>query len=67
MLICSCKGVSERKIQDELRNGARSLQQIKDGCDAGTECGGCVRQIQKLMQVHGAAARSDRSGSGSSL
>lgn len=60
MLICSCKGVTDRKIEEQVRNGARTIAQVQDGCQAGTECGGCLRQIHKLLAAGGAAARGSR-------
>ena len=68
MLVCSCKGITDRKIQEEVRKGARSLRQIQDGCQAGTDCGHCVRHIRRLLSLQAQAARSvdgDRDGTSS--
>lgn len=55
MLVCICKGVSDRRITDEIRRGACTLQQIQEGCQAGTDCKGCVRQIRQMLTLQGAA------------
>ncbi|HLT35967.1 MAG TPA: (2Fe-2S)-binding protein [Enhygromyxa sp.] len=49
MLVCICKGVSDRRITDEIRRGACSLRQIQEGCQAGTDCKSCVRQIRQML------------------
>jgi bacterioferritin-associated ferredoxin len=49
MLVCICRGVSDRRIAEEIRQGARSLKQIQAGCQAGTDCKRCVQQIRQLL------------------
>jgi len=49
MLVCICKGVSDRRITEEIRRGACTLRQIQDGCQAGTDCKGCVRHIRQML------------------
>ena len=63
MLVCLCKGVSDRRIHDEMRRGAKTLRQIQQGCSAGTDCGSCVRQIRQMLGTT-VAARSDRDATG---
>jgi bacterioferritin-associated ferredoxin len=63
MIVCLCKGVSSRTILDEARRGANTLKQIRQSCQAGTDCGACTRQIRQLLETvaptrehHGAGA-----------
>lgn len=50
MLVCICKGVSDRQIREAIRSGARTLGQIRETCcAAGTDCGSCVRQIRSML------------------
>ena len=49
MLVCICKGVSDRKIREEIRKGSHTLREIRDCCAAGTDCGACTRQIRELL------------------
>ena len=49
MLVCICKGVSDRRIKEEVNRGARTLLQIRRACDAGTDCGSCTKQIRQIV------------------
>lgn len=49
MLVCICKAVSDRRIREEVRRGAKSLTQIRQACNAGTDCGSCTRQIRQII------------------
>jgi bacterioferritin-associated ferredoxin len=49
MLVCICKGISDRKLHEEIRKGHRTLAQIRTGCQAGTDCGACVQQIRQIL------------------
>lgn len=64
MLVCICKAVSDRRIKEEVNRGARTLQQIRRACDAGTDCGSCTKQIRQIVSSCTGAA-CDRSVSGS--
>lgn len=55
MLVCICKGVSDRRISEEIRRGACTLQAIQAGCQAGTDCKTCVRQIRQMLLGQGHA------------
>lgn len=61
MLVCVCKGVSDRRISEEIRRGARTLRQIQDGCDAGTDCKSCVRDIRQMLSTQAVAAHDSTS------
>lgn len=50
MIVCLCKGVSSRTILDEARRGNTTLRQVRQACQAGTDCGACVRQIRQLLE-----------------
>jgi bacterioferritin-associated ferredoxin len=60
MLVCVCKGVSDRRIHEEIRQGRGSLGAIQQGCQAGTDCGACVRQIRKMLSNGSAEAREQK-------
>ncbi|WP_086001695.1 (2Fe-2S)-binding protein [Plesiocystis pacifica] len=63
MLVCICKGVSDRRINEEIRRGACSLRQIQDGCQAGTDCKACVRQIRQMLTTQARAPRASSEAS----
>ncbi len=49
MVICLCKGVSDRKIRELIANGASTLREIVQSCKAGSDCGSCVCQVRELL------------------
>jgi bacterioferritin-associated ferredoxin len=49
MIVCSCKGVNDRRIHDEIRRGAGTLRAIQQHCQAGTDCGACVHRIRQML------------------
>jgi bacterioferritin-associated ferredoxin len=57
MLVCHCNGVSDRTIRRVVRDGARSVGQVADACGAGSCCGGCHREIRKIVRAEGRAER----------
>lgn len=50
MLVCLCKGVSDKKIRWLVQNGATCLRDIMATCQAGSDCGSCVCQVRDLIQ-----------------
>ncbi|SNQ49450.1 BFD-like (2Fe-2S) protein [Frankia canadensis] len=49
MLVCSCFAVSDRTLRAVIAAGARDVDEIGERCDAGTGCGGCVEEIEDLL------------------
>ena len=49
MIVCLCKGVSERHVQTAIRDGARTRKQVTRACQAGGGCGACHGSIQQLL------------------
>jgi bacterioferritin-associated ferredoxin len=46
MIVCLCRGVSDRQIIEAVRCGARSLDEVSRRCDgAGGDCGSCQEDI----------------------
>jgi bacterioferritin-associated ferredoxin len=50
MLVCLCKGVSDKKIRWLVQNGACSLREVMQTCQAGSDCGSCVGQVRELIE-----------------
>lgn len=48
-LICFCHGITEAEIREAIKNGALTLQDIKDRTKASTGCGGCTPECEKLL------------------
>lgn len=50
MLMCLCKGVNEKQIDDLLLKGRKNLEEISNECGAGTDCGSCRRRLENKIQ-----------------
>jgi bacterioferritin-associated ferredoxin len=49
VILCHCRGVNDRKVRKAIDKGARSLDEIAEACDAGTDCGGCLPALAELL------------------
>ena len=63
MIVCHCKGISDRDIRAAIRGGARSYQQVGRTCEAGRYCGGCQPLIRELIECESPASRTPASRS----
>ncbi len=50
MYVCICHGVTERRVEAEIRAGATTEAEVGDRCGAGTGCGSCVERICALLE-----------------
>lgn len=53
--VCICKAISRAKIKDAIRDGARTMDEVKKATGAGTGCCGgsrCVFKIQQLIEQY---------------
>lgn len=61
MIVCSCRRVSDRLIQQAVSSGARSSEQVSLCTGAGTACGGCapalVRAVEEAQRLCAGAAK----------
>ena len=58
MVVCLCRNVTSREIEEHIDRGARTLEEVGRRCGAGTDCGGCHADLEELL----ARAESGRSG-----
>lgn len=49
MILCLCKAVSDREVDDAIRRGASSTSAVGQVCGAGTDCGACVSAIEERI------------------
>lgn len=49
MIVCHCRGISDRTIRQVVREGAGSLRQVVMASRAGRVCGGCRPLVQKII------------------
>jgi len=51
MIVCHCRGVSERRILEVIREGCATACAVADACGAGSGCGGCVPLVCELVEA----------------
>ena len=51
-IICNCLDVSQNEIIENIELGA-DLITLQNKLKCGTECGSCVPELRKLVQMHG--------------
>lgn len=49
MWICLCKAVTDRRLREVIRGGARTVKAIGRETGAGTDCGDCLAAIRELL------------------
>jgi bacterioferritin-associated ferredoxin len=49
MIVCLCHGVSDKKLDQIIEDGADSLKAVERACGAGGDCGSCRFQIAKKL------------------
>jgi bacterioferritin-associated ferredoxin len=54
MILCVCKGVSDKKVQAAVDEGCRTVKQVGSKCSAGTDCGICARAIHDMLHARNA-------------
>jgi bacterioferritin-associated ferredoxin len=60
VIVCICRGVSDRQVRLAVLQGAASLNQVTAMCDAGGDCGSCHEQIQEMLGADGQPANDNR-------
>ncbi len=60
MIVCLCKGVTDRTIRTLVREGACSIGDVGRACDAGRSCGGCRPTIDQLVETETRRRKSPR-------
>ena len=49
VFVCLCKVVTDGQVEDAIRGGADSVDEVGEECGAGTGCGACHEQIQDMI------------------
>lgn len=49
MLVCHCRGVTDRQLRRAVRNGAGSVRDVARATGAGLRCGGCRANVSKVV------------------
>ncbi|MGH3794326.1 MAG: (2Fe-2S)-binding protein [Pseudonocardiaceae bacterium] len=51
MYVCICAAVTEAQVRRCIAEGATTIEDVGDGCAAGTGCGSCVERIAALLGI----------------
>lgn len=49
MLVCHCRGVTDRQIRRLVKDGACSTREIARATGAGMRCGGCRSNVTRVV------------------
>ncbi|MEM9487609.1 MAG: (2Fe-2S)-binding protein [Myxococcota bacterium] len=55
MIVCLCMATTDQDIDNAIRQGANTLEQVGESCDAGIGCGACHEYIAERIDELGAA------------
>jgi bacterioferritin-associated ferredoxin len=50
MIVCLCRGISERHIEATVAAGAKTARDVSRACGAATDCGACYRMVAALVE-----------------
>lgn len=49
MIVCSCRGVSDRTLLQAIRDGANTVDEVGQRTGAGTGCGCCRGSLAQII------------------
>lgn len=50
-VVCNCMGVTIGMIQDAIESGASSLDEVQAVTQAGTVCGACLEDLERVVEA----------------
>jgi bacterioferritin-associated ferredoxin len=56
MIVCCCKAVSSKRIEQLAADGHDTVEAIGRACGAGTDCGACRTKIGDMLEEAAEAA-----------
>ncbi len=59
MIVCMCRVLSDRAIRAAIAGGAATVEQVAAACRAGTCCGACVPDLERMIEEAGVAVCGD--------
>jgi bacterioferritin-associated ferredoxin len=51
MIVCHCRGVTDREIRRCVRSGGATVGAVSEACGAASGCGGCSALVGKIVQA----------------
>lgn len=49
-IVCYCTNVTNGMIKDAVDAGASTLEEVQEATGAGTVCGSCLENVQRLVE-----------------
>mgnify|MGYP005838674863 FL=1 len=49
MIVCHCRGVTDRQIKRVVQEGAVSAREVAQATGAGMRCGGCRSNVNRVV------------------
>ena len=49
-IVCNCMNVTNGMIKDAVNAGATTLEEVQETTGAGTVCGACIEDVQRLVE-----------------
>jgi len=59
VVVCSCRAVSDRAVRAAIAAGATTVEDLAARCAAGSRCGGCWPELERVIAEHTAAGDFD--------
>ena len=50
-IVCACNSVTNGMIKEAVESGAKTLEEVQEKTGAGTVCGACTEDIQKIYST----------------
>ena len=57
MFVCSCRAVTDRTVHAAIASGATSVEEVAERCGAGSKCGGCWPELERILDEHAHTVR----------
>lgn len=48
-IVCNCLSVTNGMIRDAVTAGATTLEEVQEATGAGTACGACIDDVQRVI------------------
>ena len=49
-VVCNCMNVTTGRIKDAVYSGASTLAEVQEATGAGTVCGACIEDVERLVE-----------------
>lgn len=48
-IICTCLDITRGMIEEAVKNGAKTLEEVQEINSVGTICGSCIEDVENLI------------------